>query len=659
MATLSEPVLPSADSRNVLITSALPYVNNVPHLGNVIGSVLSADVFARFCRGRGYRTLYICGSDEFGTASETKALEEGVDPATLCAKYHAIHKEIYDWFRIDFDIFGRTPTPQQTEIVQHIFSELWNNGYIEERETTQPYCPSHQSFLADRFIEGECSLCHDPGARGDQCDRCGNLLDPLEPEETGDDKQQAGERGTGWLINPRCKLDGATPERRTTKHLFLRLDALNDEVVSWFNGASSQWSANCISITKSWIEKGLKPRGITRDLRWGVSIPKGLPGLDDAAYENKVFYVWFDACIGYVSITKSYTDKDDLAGTKWEQWWKNPENVSLYQFMGKDNVPFHTIIFPASQLGTKEKWTKVHRLSTTEYLNYEGGKFSKSKNIGVFGNSAKDTGIDADIWRYYLLSKRPETSDSEFKWQEFVDANNNELLKNLGNLNQRVVKFCGAKMDSKVPDYSAYADPDGTLKAYKDEVNALLQVYNQNLEDNKLRAGLSTILSISARGNKLLQDNSLSNQLLAEDPERCGAVIGFGLNTLHLLANILSPYMPTKAESIFRQLGVDANVCIPSTWTADALKPGHTVGKAELLFSVIPQAKVDEWREMYGGDELRKQKELEAEKAAAKKAAKDRKKQKKLLESVEGGVKTDAIEKGVSEIALDGPPPAK
>ncbi|RYP80095.1 hypothetical protein DL770_006378 [Monosporascus sp. CRB-9-2] len=659
MATSSEPVLPSADTRNVLITSALPYVNNVPHLGNVIGSVLSADVFARFCRARGYRTLYVCGSDEFGTASETKALEEGVDPATLCAKYHAIHKEIYDWFRIDFDIFGRTPTPQQTEIVQHIFSELWNNGYIEERETIQPYCPSHQSFLADRFVEGECSLCHDPGARGDQCDRCGNLLDPLEPEEAGDDKQQAGERGTGWLINPRCKLDGATPERRTTKHLFLRLDALNDEVVSWFNGASSQWSANCISITKSWIEKGLKPRGITRDLRWGVSIPKGLPGLDDAAYENKVFYVWFDACIGYVSITKSYTDKDDLAGTKWEQWWKNPENVSLYQFMGKDNVPFHTIIFPASQLGTKEKWTKVHRLSTTEYLNYEGGKFSKSKNIGVFGNSAKETGIDADIWRYYLLSKRPETSDSEFKWQEFVDANNNELLKNLGNLNQRVVKFCGAKMDSKVPDYSAYADPDGALKAYKYDVNALLQVYNQNLEDNKLRAGLSAVLSISARGNKLLQDNLLSNQLLAEDPERCAAVIGFGLNTLHLLANILSPYMPTKAESIFRQLGVDAKVCIPSTWTADALKPGHAIGKAELLFSVIPQAKVDEWREMYGGDELRKQKQLEAEKAAAKKAAKELKKQKKKLESVEGGVKTDAIEKGVSEIALDGPPPAK
>ncbi len=320
---------------------------------------------------------------------------------------------------------------------------------------------------------------------------------------------------------------------------------------------------------------------------------------------------------------------------------------------------FHTIIFPASQIGTKDKWTKVSRLSTTEYLNYEGGKFSKSRNVGVFGNSAKETGIDADIWRYYLLSRRPETGDSEFRWQEFIDANNNELLKNLGNFSQRVLKFCGAKLDNVVPDYKAYTDPDGAFKAYIEDVNSLLQTYNSNLEDNKLRAGLSTILSISARANKLLQDNQLSNQLLAEDPTRCAAVIGSGLNTLHLLASILSPYMPTTSESIFRQLGVEAKVSIPSIWTADTIKPGHAIGKAESLFSVIPQAKVDEWRDMYGGEELRKQKELEAEKAAAKKAAKDRKKQKKKLGSVEDGVKTDVLEKGVSELAVDGPPAGK
>lgn len=324
-----------------------------------------------------------------------------------------------------------------------------------------------------------------------------------------------------------------------------------------------------------------------------------------------------------------------------------------------EHTRFHTIIFPASQIGTKENWTKVSRLSTTEYLNYEGGKFSKSRNVGVFGNSAKETGIDADIWRYYLLSRRPEVADSEFRWQEFIDGNNNDLLKNLGNFSQRIIKFCAAKMDSVVPDYESFSDPEGAFKAYKDEVNSLLSTYISNLEDNKLRAGLATILTISGRGNKLLQDNTLSNQLLAEDPARCAAVIGIGLNTLHLLASILSPYMPTIAESIFRQLGVEAKVSIPSTWTADTIKSGQAIGKAEALFSIIPASKADEWRDMYGGDELRKQKQLEAEKAAAKKAAKQRKKQQKNAETVEAGVKTDAIEKGVSELAVDGPPAGK
>lgn len=209
-------------------------------------------------------------------------------------------------FRIGFDVFGRTPTVQQTEIVQKVFSDLWRNGYIEERETIQPYCPAHQSFLADRFVEGECSLCHDPGARGDQCDRCGSLLDPLQPIETSGDNKQEGERSTGWLINPRCKLDGATPERRATKHLFLRLDTLQDEMMKWFAGASAEWSANCIAITKSWIDKGLQPRGITRDLKWGVPIPKDLDGLDDAEYAAKVFYVCVALALMLQYLLKKY-----------------------------------------------------------------------------------------------------------------------------------------------------------------------------------------------------------------------------------------------------------------------------------------------------------------------------------------------------------------
>ncbi|KAL1873819.1 hypothetical protein VTK73DRAFT_734 [Phialemonium thermophilum] len=634
MGPSRQPVLPKPGEENFLITSALPYVNNVPHLGNIIGSVLSADVFARYCRARGRQTLYVCGSDEYGTATETKALSEGVDPATLCAKYHKIHKDIYDWFKIDFDIFGRTPTTEHTEITQAIFKRLWENGFIEERELTQAYCPEHHSFLADRFVEGECSICHDLGARGDQCDNCGNLLDPMEP-----DKDSAGEdsTATGWLLNPRCKLDGAKPEKRKTKHFYLRLDALKDEIIPWLESVKEGWSQNCVAITQSWIDKGLKPRGITRDLRWGVPVPLDLEGLDKEIFASKVFYVWFDACIGYVSITKCYTDPDNEPGKNWEKWWRNPENVSLYQFMGKDNVPFHTIIFPASQLGTKEKWTKVKHLSTTEYLNYEGGKFSKSKGVGVFGNTARETGIGPDVWRYYLLSRRPETSDSEFKWEEFIDANNNDLLKNLGNLCQRVVKFCQAKLAGIVPVYDTFSDP--SFDKYKADVNKLLHDYNTSLDSLKLRSALSIVLSISALGNKLLQDNKLSNQLLAEDPDRCHAVIGLALNHLYLLAGLIFPYMPGTARSIVRQLGLpvsedeylDTPVHIPDTWTADEIKAGQAIGTPELLFTNIPVSKMEEWREAFGGEELRKQKALEAEKAAAKKAQKEQEKEKKRL----------------------------
>lgn len=357
--TKKQAILPEEGKRNVLITSALPYVNNVPHLGNIIGSVLSADVFSRYSKARGNPTLYICGTDEYGTATETKAIEEGVTPQQLCDKYNKLHKDVYDWFEIEFDHFGRTPTKQQTEIAQDIFTKLNKSGYLEEQTTQQPYCTQHNSFLADRFVEGECPLCGYNDARGDQCDKCGHLLDPLE------------------LINPRCKLDGATPEVRQTKHIYLQLDKLQEKTAEWNKKSQVDgvWSDNGINITNAWIREGLKPRGITRDLKWGTPVP--LEGYDD-----KVMYVWFDACIGYVSITANYTEH-------WEQWWRNPENVKLYQFMGKDNVPFHTVVFPSSQLGTGDKWTMLNTLSTTEYLNYEHGKFSKSRNIGVFGNSAK------------------------------------------------------------------------------------------------------------------------------------------------------------------------------------------------------------------------------------------------------------------------------
>uniref|UniRef100_A0A093VJR9 methionine--tRNA ligase n=1 Tax=Talaromyces marneffei PM1 TaxID=1077442 RepID=A0A093VJR9_TALMA len=621
--------------------------------------VLPADVFARYNRARGFPTLYICGSDEYGTATETKALEEGVSPEELCAKYHTIHKGIYDWFNIEFDIFGRTPTAHQTKIVQDVFRGLWENGYIEERETTQPYCPveGHATFLADRFVEGECSICGDPGARGDQCDKCGNLLDPLEPDakEGGEEgeEQDVEARATGWLINPRCKLDGATPEKRKTKHLYLRLDALKDKIVPWFEKVSKEndWSINTSSIVQSWIDRGLKPRAITRDIKWGVPIPTGIEGLDEEAYKNKVFYVWFDACIGYVSITANYTDGDNLEGKKWEQWWKHPEQVSLFQFMGKDNVPFHSIIFPGSQLGSGMKWTQVHKISATEYLNYEGGKFSKSKGVGVFGTSAKDTGVGPDIWRFYLLSRRPESSDTEFKWDEFVSTNNNELLKNLGNLVARVTKFCIAKMDGTVPAYSEEA-AKAVLTEHESQVNSYLTSYITFMDATKMRPALNDIMHISSLGNKLLQDNKLDNRLFTEEPDRCAAVINIALNHIHLLASLLSPFMPATSKSIFEQLGAQPEARIPDKWVSDVLKPGHKLGESKLLFSLIPPTKIEEWREAFGGEEVRRQKALEAEKAAAKKLAKEKEKEKKRLKK-EAAAKEAAAKKAAADEAAN------
>lgn len=629
MTETTKKILPVEGERNVLITSALPYVNNVPHLGNIVGSVLSADVFARFSRARGYNTLYVCGTDEYGTATETKAIEEKVTPKELCDKYYALHSEVYKWFNISFDHFGRTPTQQQTDIAQDIFTKLYKNGYLEEQVTTQPYCETHKSFLADRFVEGTCPLCNYEDARGDQCDKCGHLLDPLE------------------LKNPRCKLDGATPVPRETKHVYLGLDKLQPAVQKWFEEESKKgnWSSNGIQITASWLKEGLRPRGITRDLKWGTAVP--LEG-----YEDKVMYVWFDACIGYVSITATYTDE-------WQKWWHNPEQVKLYQFMGKDNVPFHTVVFPCSQIGTKDNWTMLNTISTTEYLNYENGKFSKSRNIGVFGNNAKETGISSDVWRYYLLSHRPETGDTEFEWAGFIAANNNELLKNLGNFVNRVIKFVNSKIyDSVIPDYTKFDDPYFT--EHKKKVNDLLKRYISELEDVKIRAALSTALHLSSLGNQLLQDNKLDNKLATEQPDRCAAVVGLALSHIHLLASLIQPYMPDTTTAILTQLNAPFLI-IPDNWEARSLPVHHKIGTAAYLFSQIKPEKEQLWREQFGGEEARKAKEEVARKAAAKKADKERKKARKAaaaaggaavegVEAAEKGKAGPAVKTGVEEV---------
>lgn len=581
-----DKVHPRKGERNVLVTSALPYVNNVPHLGNIVGSVLSADVFARYSRARLVNTLFICGTDEYGTATETKALEQKVTPKELCDKYHKVHYDVYKWFEIEFDMFGRTTTQKQTEIASGIFMDLHRNGFLEEKTIRQLYCEKHEGFLADRYVQGSCPKCLYEDARGDQCDSCGQLLDPFELKE------------------PKCKLDGEAPVERETKHIFMLLNKLQPQVEAWVKVSSEagKWSANGISITSNFLKMGLEPRCITRDLKWGTPVPTEVPNM-----EGKVLYVWFDATIGYISITANYTEN-------WSEWWNNPENVQLYQFMGKDNVPFHTIIFPATLIATNKKWTMLHHLSTTEYLKYEGGKFSKSRGVGVFGDNVQKTNIPSSVWRYYLLVSRPEVSDTMFSWAEFIQRNNSELLANLGNFVNRVVKFVNMKYGSLVPSYiqHPYTFDNGSgddafhgsssdhlcfLELHRD-INRILVQYIEHMDAVKIRYSLKLVFDFSSRGNLFLQTNRLNNALFDGNPQHCADVIGYMVNLIYLISACIAPFMPSTSRSIADQLNVPQR-SIPDTWTLDIL-PGHRINKAYHLFSRIDEKMADFWRDSFG-----------------------------------------------------------
>ncbi|KAG8159600.1 hypothetical protein KVR01_010237 [Diaporthe batatas] len=564
-------------SRNVLITSALPYVNDVPHLGNIIGSCLSADVYARFCRARGLNTLFIGGTDEYGTATEIAAARERCTPEELCNRFRKIHADIYQWFNISFNKFGRTTTENQTQITQQIFSRIYENGHLDERITTRLYCEAHQRFLADRYVVGDCPHCG-KGARGDECDSCGSFEDAIE------------------LKNPRCNLNGcgATPVQRDTGHLFFRLDKLQPQVEDFVRESEQQWSSNATSQTRGVLKKGLKERSITRDIKFGTRIPTNVPG-----YENKVIYNWLDAPIGYVSITAEHTDH-------WRDWWQpqNPDDVQLYHFIGKDNIFFHSIFFPATLIATGDNWTKVHSLCATEYLQYEGTKFSKSKRIGVFGDQAKASGIKADVWRFYLLYHRPEHKDTEFKWDEFVKENNSLLSDNLGNFVNRVVKFVNNPepkgYDGVVPDGSGLRDSDGKVESCKEKVNSLFSSYLRHLEAVELRAALDDALSISDAGNKLATQ---AFKVDKADKEERAAYFTVCVNIIRLLAAILQPFLPDTAESITRQLGVEPEpvLSIPDTFDSDCIQKGHRLGEAQSLFPKFDAKRAEDWKAQYGG----------------------------------------------------------
>ena len=555
-----------------LITSALPYVNNVPHLGNLI-QVLSADVFARFCRLRGYETLYVCGTDEYGTATETRAAEEGVSPRELCDRYHALHSDIYKWFGIAFDKFGRTSTPLQTEIVQDIFKKLDAAGYIAERTIEQLHCAKCDRFLADRYVRGTCPHCGYADARGDQCESCGKLLDPTE------------------LKDPRCSSCGETPKLKSTKHLYIDLPKIKPKLEKWIAEASEKgfWANNAIQMTQAWIRDGLRERAITRDLKWGIPVPK-------AGYEDKVFYVWFDAPIGYVSIAANHAADQ---GLDWKEfnasWWKNPAEVDLFQFIGKDNIPFHTVIFPSSLLGSGENWTLLHHMSSTEFLNYESGKFSKSKGVGVFGTDAVASGIQADVWRFYVFYNRPEKSDALFTWKDFQEKVNGELIGNLGNLVNRTLSFVSRYYDGKIPE--GKSDPAfwEKIRAYEADVAA-------KLERAELRDAFHAVFELSSFANKAFQDGE-PWKTRKENPEAAAGLIRDLCHVVRDLAVLIHPYLPASADRLAAFLGL--KIGKGGLIWADIGKPEglSTVTDSEVLFTKLEDDFVNELRDRYSGSQ--------------------------------------------------------
>ncbi|KAF5275081.1 hypothetical protein FQA39_LY07018 [Lamprigera yunnana] len=568
------PVLPIPGEKNILITSALPYVNNVPHLGNIIGCVLSADVFARYCRLCSYNTLYICGTDEYGTATETKALEEGLTPQQICDKYFDVHNSIYRWFNIGFDYFGRTTTPEQTRITQKFFMDLNRNGFMQVDTVEQLLCKTCNRYLADRFVEGGCPHlgCSYEDARGDQCDGCGKLVNATE------------------LKDPRCKVCGTRPILKHSDQFFLDLPKLEPLLHHWMKESSLGWSHNARIIAKSWMKEGLKPRCITRDLKWGVPVPI-------EAYKDKVFYVWFDAPIGYISITERYT-KD------WEKWWKPAADapVTLYQFMAKDNVPFHSVMFPASLLGLNQGYVTVSHIMATEYLNYEDGKFSKSRGVGVFGNDAQSTGISSDVWRFYLLYIRPESQDSSFSWNDLVTKNNSELLNNLGNFVNRAQVFAEKFFEGIVPEMSLN-DMDFNLLAL---CNKEMQEYMNVLEKSKLRDGIRHILAISRHGNQYMQASEpwVSIKGGADDVKRAKTVVGLCCNLTCLLSILLLPFMPDTSRILKNQLNAPDNVYVLSPEKPriiNYLPAGHKLGKPSPIFTKIEIERVEELKKQFAG----------------------------------------------------------
>ena len=567
-----------------LITSAIPYINGIKHLGNLVGSQLPADLYSRYLRQRNHEVMFICATDEHGTPAELAASEAGKPVDEFCEEMHKIQTKIGNGFRLSFDYFGRSSSPQNHKLTQYFAGKLADAGLIEEITESQIYSIDDKRFLPDRYIEGTCPNCHYEKARGDQCENCTKQLDPID------------------LINPRSAISGSKNlETKETKHLYLKQSALKDKLDTWIS-SKNNWPILTTSIAKKWLHdgEGLQDRGITRDLKWGVPVKKGnqpWPGM-----EGKVFYVWFDAPIEYIAATSEWAESNKFPDEAWERWWrtdKGAEDVKYVQFMGKDNVPFHTLSFPATIMGSGEPWKLVDYIKSFNYLNYDGGQFSTSQKRGIFMDQALNL-LPSDYWRWWLLSHAPETSDSEFTWENFQLSINKDLADVLGNFVSRVTKFCRSKFGETVPDGGSYG-----VEEYKliSNLNKRLKTYESYLDGIEIRKSAAELRAIWALGNEYLQIVG-PWVCFKEDPLKAAMQIRLALNLIRIYAILSAPFIPDTAEVILKSLKVsDKSWPTDLTKEVTKLEPGNPFGTPENLFTKISDEDRDLWALKFSGND--------------------------------------------------------
>lgn len=536
-----------------LVTAALPYINNIPHLGHIVGSHLPADIFARFCRTKGYETLFVGGTDEHGSTTEIAAEECGVDVKTFGDKIHIEHKKIYDWFNISYDNFSRTTNPTHYKTTQEFFKKIYDNGYIREGTMKVFYSPKEDRFLPDRYIIGTCPKCGYERANGDQCEKCTAVLDSLQ------------------LVNPKSLLTGDSLEIKDAKHLFLRLDKISKDLEKWIK-KQKIWRSQVSALALGWIKEGLKERCITRDLKHGVPVP--LKG-----YEDKVFYVWFDAPIGYVSFAREIS-KDD-------SFWTGDSKV--YHFLGKDNIPFHTIFWPAILLA-RGGMNSPYNVIGLQYLNYEGGKFSKSQKRGVFCEKLPETGINVDLLRAYLTFVIPETGDTEYKWEDFQKRVNADIIGNYSNLINRTVNFISKRLDGEIvkPKPSQLTELDKKMySSIKDKTKVITDL----LENSRIREAFLEILLLSNAGNKYFDDTKPWDTIKT-DIDKTKRTLYVCANLCRSLAILSSPFMPGTAQKVWNQLNLVGKVDSADNWDSAAeitLDSDHKVNEPQILFEKITE----------------------------------------------------------------------